>query len=392
MLYLIDRSLNGRNKSAVNRERFIRRYKDHIRGAVKGMVADRSIKDMIQGGEVKVPAKDISEPGFRYGQGGDWETVHPGNREFVRGDRIPRPSGGGGSGGQEPGSGESTDDFVFTLSRDEFLNIFFEDLELPNLMRTTLAEAQHKKLVRAGFIKDGTPANLSVTRTMKTALARRIALGGPIKDELEQLGEVLAAALRDRAPQSRIALLEGQIAELERRLERLPFLDDVDLRYRHRIAQPAPTARAVMFCLMDVSASMDERKKDLAKRFFTLLYLFLTRKYERVELVFIRHTDEAEEVDEDTFHLNQRSGGPWCFRRWNDAEGGRPNRAVWNIYAAQADGDAFGADAGKVPLPARCLRSRATSPTSKPRKRTPRARVRCGPSTRNCAATSPTSP
>jgi hypothetical protein len=351
MLYLIDRRLNGRNKSAVNRERFIRRYKDHIRGAVKGMVADRSIKDMIQGGEVKVPAKDISEPGFRYGHGGDWETVHPGNREFVRGDRLPRPSGGAGGGGSEPGSGESTDDFVFTLSREEFLNIFFEDLELPNLMRTTLAEAQHKKLVRAGYVKDGTPANLSVARTMKTALARRIALSGPIKDELEQLGEMLAAALRDGAPQARIALLEAQVAELERRLKRVPFLDDVDLRYRHRVVQPAPTARAVMFCLMDVSASMDERKKDLAKRFFTLLYLFLTRKYERVELVFIRHTDEAEEVDEDTFFYDQRSGGTVVLSALELMKKVVDDRFAlrdWNIYAAQAsDGDAFGADAGK---------------------------------------------
>jgi uncharacterized sporulation protein YeaH/YhbH (DUF444 family) len=348
MMHLIDRRLNGRNKSAVNRERFIRRYKEHIRGAVKDMIADRSIKDMVQGGQVKVPAKDISEPRFRHGQGGDWEMVHPGNKEFVTGDRIPRPSGGSGGGGSEPGSGESVDDFAFGLSREEFLNIFFEDLELPNLMRTTLAEAEQKKLVRAGYVKDGTPSNLSVPRTMKTALARRIALGRPLEDELEALCIQLVVARREgRAHQE----LEARIAELEGRLKRLPFLDDVDLRYRHRVAVPAPTARAVMFCLMDVSASMDERKKDLAKRFYTLLYLFLTRKYERVDLVFIRHTDEAEEVDEDTFFYDRRSGGTVvlsalelmktiCQARYPVSE--------WNIYAAQAsDGDAFGADAGK---------------------------------------------
>jgi uncharacterized sporulation protein YeaH/YhbH (DUF444 family) len=348
MMHLIDRRLNGRNKSAVNRERFIRRYKEHIRGAVKDMIADRSIKEMVQGGRVKVPAKDISEPRFRHGQGGDWEMVHPGNKEFVAGDRIPRPSGGGGAGGSEPGSGESVDDFAFSLSREEFLDIFFEDLELPNLMRTTLAEAEQKKLVRAGYVKEGTPSNLSVPRTMKTALARRIALGKPLEDELEALcAQVLVARREGRAHQE----LEARIAELEGRLKRLPFLDDVDLRYRHRVAVPAPTARAVMFCLMDVSASMDERKKDLAKRFYTLLYLFLTRKYERVELVFIRHTDEAEEVDEDTFFYDRRSGGTVvlsalelmktiCQARYPLSE--------WNIYAAQAsDGDAFGADAGK---------------------------------------------
>jgi uncharacterized protein len=352
MNYLIDRRLNGRNKSAVNRERFIRRYKEHIRRSVKGMIAERSITDMAKGGQVKVPAKDISEPGFRYGSGGDWETVHPGNKEFVRGDKIPRPEGGGrGRGGRESGSGGSVDDFVFTLSRDEFLSIFFEDLELPNLMRTAIAESDDKKMVRAGFVKEGTPCNLSVSRTMKTALARRIALGGPVRDELELAREKLGAAARAGRPESEIAALEIDVLELEGRLARLPFLDDVDLRYRHRVAVPRPAARAVMFCLMDVSASMDERKKDLAKRFFTLLYLFLTRKYERVELVFIRHTDEAQEVDEDTFFYDTQSGGTVVYSALEMMQqicAARYPKSDWNIYAAQAsDGDAFGADPAK---------------------------------------------
>lgn len=352
MLHIIDRRLNGRNKSAVNRERFMRRYKDHIKRSVKDMVAERNIKDMIQGGEVKVPAKDIAEPEFRYGKGGDWEMVHPGNKEYSAGDRIPRPPGGSGEGGGgEPGSGESVDSFVFTLSRDEFLNIFFEDLELPNLMRTTFAESMAKKMVRAGYVKEGTPSNLSVARTMKTALARRIALARPLKEELARMQSALQRALDDRRPEDEIGALRDSIVHIQHRLRLLPFLDDVDLRYRHRVPQSTPTARAVMFCLMDVSASMDEHKKDLAKRFFTLLYLFLTRKYEHVDLVFIRHTDEAEEVDEDTFFHDQRSGGTVvlsalemmqkiCEQRYPASE--------WNIYGAQAsDGDAFGADAGK---------------------------------------------
>ena len=65
--------------------------------------------------------------------------------------------------------------------------------------------------------------------------------------------------------------------------------------------QPLPNANAVMFCLMDVSSSMGEREKDLAKRFFVLLHLFLKRRYDRIDIVFMRHTDEAGEVDEDTF-------------------------------------------------------------------------------------------
>jgi uncharacterized protein len=352
MLHVIDRRLNGRNKSAVNRERFVRRYKEHIRRAVKDMVAERNIKEMVQGGEVKVPAKDVSEPEFRYGKGGDWETVHPGNKEFITGDRIPRPQGGSGGGGPgEPGSGQSVDDFVFTLSRDEFLNIFFEDLELPNLMRTAFAESNTKKMVRAGYVKEGTPSNLAVPRTMKTALARRIALSGPLAEELERIRLELVLALQGEQTIENIDKLEAQIAELERRLGHVPFLDDVDLRYRHRVPQPQPVARAVMFCLMDVSASMDQNKKDLAKRFFTLLYLFLTRKYEHVELVFIRHTDEAEEVDENTFFYDQRSGGTVVLSALELMKvicAMRYPRTEWNIYGAQAsDGDAFGADAGK---------------------------------------------
>lgn len=350
---LVDRRLNGRNRSAVNRERFLRRYKDHIRRSVKGMIAERSIGDMAKGGEVKVPVKDLSEPGFGYGQGGDWEHVHPGNREFTAGDRIKRPDGGagGGRGEGDSGSGEVVDEFVFTLSRDEFLNIFFEDLELPNLMRTAVAESEDTKLVRAGYVKDGTPSNLSVVRTMKTALARRIALGGPIRKELRCLAEERETALRDNRPQADIDALDAKIAELEAQLARLPFLDDVDLRYRHRVAVPRPAARAVMFCLMDVSASMDERKKDLAKRFYTLLYLFLMRRYERVDLVFIRHTDEAQEVDEDTFFHDTRSGGTVVFSALElmaQIVTARYPPDDWNIYAAQAsDGDAFGADPAK---------------------------------------------
>ena len=76
-----------------------------------------------------------------------------------------------------------------------------------------------------------------------------------------------------------------------------------------------------MLCLMDVSGSMDERKKDLAKRFFALLYLFLERKYSAVDVVFIRHTETAQEVDEKTFFYDPQSGGtlvmpalPWHRR------------------------------------------------------------------------------
>ncbi|HEY9380193.1 MAG TPA: DUF444 family protein, partial [Burkholderiales bacterium] len=132
---------------------------------------------------------------------------------------------------------------------------------------------------------------------------------------------------------------------------RVPFLDELDLRYRHRVRVPQPVSQAVMFCLMDVSGSMTEDKKDLAKRFFALLYLFLTRKYETVDLVFVRHTDDASEVDEEEFFHGNYSGGTVvlsALELMKDIIDKRYPPSLWNIYGAQAsDGDAFGADPEK---------------------------------------------
>ena len=348
MLQLIDRRPNSRGKSAVNRERFLRRYKAQIQGAVKKMIGERRISDMEKGGEVRVPRKDISEPSFGFGHGGDREFVLPGNREYVAGDKIPRPdgSGNGRGSGDEGGTGESEDAFVFSLSREEFMQIFFDDLELPNLARTAIGRSERKKSVRAGFAKSGVPANLAVIRTLKQSLARRIALAGGLKREMQELDAAFAHAVGLGQADEAARIVE-ELARLERRRGIHPFIDEPDLRYRARVLRPEPIARAVMFCLMDVSASMDEDKKDLAKRFFTLLYLFLTRKYQEVDLVFIRHTDDAEEVDEDRFFHDTRSGGTVVLSALELCEKIRRERYAtgWNVYAAQAsDGDAFGAD------------------------------------------------
>ena len=348
---LIDRRLNGRNKSAVNRERFLRRYKDQIRKAVHGMIRDRSIQDMDQGGEINLPARDISEPTFRHGSGGDREMVHPGNREFAKGDTIDRPQGGQGEGGSEPGEGESVDQFTFSLSRAEFLNLFFEDLELPHLARNQLGEVSQKKWQRAGYTTTGSPSMLSISRTLKSSLARRVALNVKARADLEDAEAALEKARAAGVPAAEIRTLEQDVEDCRERLARVPFLDDLDLRYRNRVSVAIPMARAVMFCLMDVSGSMDEGKKDLAKRFFTLLYLFLSRKYEHVDLVFIRHTDNAEEVDEQTFFYDPKSGGTIvlsALELMREILEKRYPPAGWNVYAAQAsDGDSFGADAGK---------------------------------------------
>ncbi|HVT34535.1 MAG TPA: DUF444 family protein, partial [Nevskiaceae bacterium] len=193
MSIVIDRRLNDRNKNAVNRQRFLRRYKDQIKKSVSDIVSKRGITDMNQGGVVNVPIKDISEPSFRHGKGGDHEYVNAGNREFHTGDRIPRPRGqGGGGGGSGEGDGEETqDNFAFALSREEFMNLFFDDLELPHLIRNTLGDVQEYKWQRAGYTPTGVPSNLSVTRSLRQAMARRIALTGGLKKELAELEQAV---------------------------------------------------------------------------------------------------------------------------------------------------------------------------------------------------------
>jgi uncharacterized sporulation protein YeaH/YhbH (DUF444 family) len=341
MSIVIDRRLNDRNKSAVNRERFLRRYKEQIRKSVSDLISKRSITDMDRGGDVNIPTKDIGEPQFHHGQGGDREMVLPGNRKFNRGDKIQRPEGGGGGGGSGDGEGEgesTSDEFAFTLSREEFMNLFFDDLELPHLIRNAVGDVREYKMQRAGYTPSGVPANLSVTRSLRQAMARRIALGAPLRRQMTELKA-------EEVPP------DEEIAEVQKRLDRIPFLDEFDLRYRHRVKVPQPISRAVMFCLMDVSASMTEGKKDLAKRFFTLLYLFLSRKYQRVELVFIRHTDNAQEVDEHGFFHDQQSGGTVvlsALKLMQEIAVARYPSDAWNIYGAQvSDGDAFGADPEK---------------------------------------------
>ena len=351
---VIDRRLSGKNKSIGNRERFLRRYRDQIKDAVRKAVGDRSIRDIEEGTDITLPRRDVSEPVFNHGPGGTREMVHPGNQEYVKGDRIAKPQGGGsgaGKGASADGGGE--DDFVFRISREEFMNYFFDDLALPRLIRTQLlADAPEWKSRRAGFVSEGNPTSLHVVRSMRVALGRRIAMGGEARLELRKLEDYLKQMeLRGDAPAAELASVRAGIQALRERLKRVPFLDPFDLRYRNRIREPVPTSKAAMFCLMDVSGSMDEARKDLAKRFFILLYLFLTRHYQQTDVIFIRHHTQAAEVTEDEFFHATESGGTVvssALTLMHEIISARYTSSEWNIYGAQAsDGDNWQQDSSK---------------------------------------------
>lgn len=343
-----DRRPEG-GKSTVNRQRFLQRTKARIKDAIKGVMGanKRSITD--EGGQVvTVPKRDLDEPTFRHGPGGRRENIHPGNREFVAGDRMTRPPkegrGGGKGGGQASNSGEGEDDFVFELSAEEFFNLLFEDLELPNMVKTQLAKVTEFKSVRAGFTSTGNPSALDIRRTFSRSNGRKIALKGARGRDIERREADMARLLAEGVgiEDERILLLREEIEKIQKR--RVVFIEpDYDLRFRNRRLEPQPTTQAVMFCLMDVSGSMDRNRKDIAKRFFTLLYRFLRSNYEKVEVVFIRHHTVAAEVDEQTFFYGRETGGTVvssALRLMSEIRQARYPAASWNVYVAQAsDGD-----------------------------------------------------
>ena len=342
---IVDRRLNPGGKSHSNRQRFLRRAKAVVQRAVRDGSSERSIKDLERGGEVTISTNDVHEPRLRRsGTGGTQNHILPGNKRFIEGDTLPRDGGQGGGGSSGPGEdGDGSDDFSVVLSREEFLDLFLADLELPDLTKRRLATLEVEGFRRAGYTTTGSPVNLALLRTMRLAMSRRIAMRRPKRGELSNLREEIRQVEGQWGPGHRLAALQEELARLEQRSRRIPYIDPIDMRFRRLEPVSRPVAQAVMFCLMDVSASMSGHMKDLAKRFFMLLYIFLSRRYKHVEVVFIQHTHQAKEVDEQTFFEGRETGGTIvssAFKVMQKIIAERYPVEDWNIYAAQAsDGD-----------------------------------------------------
>jgi uncharacterized sporulation protein YeaH/YhbH (DUF444 family) len=342
---IVDRRLNPQGKSLSNRQRFIKRARKELTEAVRKATAERGVTDIGEDGRVWIKAERLNEPTIHQSHAhGERDHVLPGNKSYEEGDRIKRPSPQGGKRGNNAAQdGGSNDEFQFVLNQDEFLDIFFDDLELPDLLRKQLKHSDSFKFVRAGHTVSGAVTNMNIKRTMRNALSRRIALKRPRPAEIAAYETELETLAGDPEQAERRAELTLQLQTHKRRSRRIPFIDPVDVRYNRFEQVPQPVTSAVMFCLMDVSGSMTEHMKDLAKRFYKLLYLFLIRRYKNVEVVFIRHTHLAHEVNEETFFLSKETGGTvvsTAFEEMLRVVRSRYPRDQWNIYAAQAsDGD-----------------------------------------------------
>ena len=347
-MQIVDRRLNPKSKSLGNRQRFLRRAKAEIRDAIKDSLKNRKVSEAEGSEKVTIRSKSLREPSFSMSRNtGKRDYVLPGNEEYKVGDEIPKPQGGGGGrGSQGSPDGEGQDEFTFTLTKEEFLDLFFDDLKLPNLIKIKLKDLKAPKTARAGFTTDGPPARLNHARTMRKSLGRRLALRRPSLSAIEELEEELAAA-EEETPrdEDKITALKLKIEHKQRIRRTIAYIDPIDLQYNRFDRVPKPTTQAVMFCLMDASASMTEPLKDLAKRFFMLLHVFLMRYYREVHIVFIRHTSTAAEVDEETFFRGTETGGTvisTALEEMLNVVKARYSPADWNIYAAQAsDGDNF---------------------------------------------------
>ncbi len=352
MANFIDRRLNSKNKSTVNRQRFLRRYKKQIKKSVSDAINKRGVTDIDSGESIIIPRKDLSEPVFHQGSGGIRDKVHPGNDQFVTGDRInkpPKQQGQGGGQGDASDSGEGEDDFTFSISKEEYLNLLFEDLELPNLEKNQLDKLIEYKTVRSGFCAEGVPSNIDIVKSLQGSIARRIAMTASKRKKLKEYKETLAALNQDKHDHiSEERELKNKITEIENKIAKVPFIDTFDLRFRNFAKQAVPTSKAVMFCLMDVSGSMDQATKEMAKRFYILLYLFLSRTYKNIDVVYIRHHTQAKEVDEHEFFYSQETGGTIAssaLELMDKIINERYNDNQWNIYGAQAsDGDNWADD------------------------------------------------
>lgn len=340
---IVDRRNNPKGRSTGNRHKFLKRVDGQIKKALPGIVGGKTMKDLSSGkGKVKVPIKGLEEPEFIYDPASGKKTiVSPGNKSFDEGDTIPKPNGGEGRGRRGSRDADpNEDEFYVNISMEEFAEYFFADLELPNMVKKYMQTLNDFERKRAGFVSEGMPSRLNVVKSYQNSLARKMALKAYYEKKIKELQDQLLI----ETDQDKISFLQSEIDRYKKLALAVPYMDDIDLRYNHFDKRPIPTTCAVMVCIMDVSGSMGYDEKDIAKRYFLLLYMFLKKQYEKVDLVFIRHHTEAKEVTEEEFFDSRESGGTIVAPSLELADQIlRERYKGWNSYISQCtDGDVWG--------------------------------------------------
>ena len=336
---IIDRRKTNKNKSVGNRQKFIKRYKSRIKRSVDQIASDKGITDILKDRKVIIDQDEIEEPNFNFDMStGERDVIFTGNKTLHKGDKIRKPPEDDGEGTEGSDQGEGFDEFSFTLTKEEFLDLYFSDMKLPDFIKESMKGSQKWKMKRTGYSKEGIPPRLDLLKTLKQSMARRIAT----KKSCEYCftGENFTTKVGE-CPHC-----EGTGNKKQR------YLDDIDLRYKHFTKHPFPVKQATMILLMDISGSMGEFEKTLAKKFFLLLYLFLNKVYKNVDVIFISHTQDAQEVTEHEFFYGTETGGTIVssgLQMAKDIIDKRINLNESNVYIAQAsDGDNWPGEENQV--------------------------------------------
>ncbi|MGB9152236.1 MAG: YeaH/YhbH family protein [Alphaproteobacteria bacterium] len=386
-----------------SRSRFRQRLGDAMREAVRRAVKDGKIgdigKDGVQG---TIPRKDLAEPRFHHKPGGVDRHILTGNNHPKARFKVGDVLGGGqqqgqgkGRGGQASDNGEGEDGFPFTVTKDEIKKIILEGLDLPNLIKQSETGSTQTQLQRSGYSNAGPFNKLALQKSFIKKKGRESAVNhetnARILELLQEEKAILSAygsvppydareiAFEDlsakakieviwddvrilekafltratEAEQQRIAEIQEELAPLvEHKLANEMWVENHDLRFRHDERKPKPISKAVVICVMDVSGSMTEHMKELAKRFYLLMEWFLESKYQQVDIRFVRHTHLAQEVDEETFFRSRETGGTVVSTALEETlkiVKKDYDAADWNIYVAQtSDGDNVPSDNPKT--------------------------------------------
>lgn len=285
------------------------RHNDKIADAVKqhlpDLVSDLNIQGDSSQRTVRVPVRFLEHYRFvlreeKQGNGVGQGDAKPGNVIRTNEDQQ-----GDGKKGEGSDSGEGNPQFLLELKVDDIIDWFWEELNLPNL-KAKAGSVEDDKYTREGWDKRGARARLDRRRTLKEAIKRR--------------------AVHRNAP---------------------AFVNE-DLRFRQLVKHKMPTTEAVVFIGLDVSSSMTEHDRKLAKSFFFWALHGIRRQYRRIETVFIAHTISAWEFSEEEFFQVTAQGGTVASVAFNKVEeiiNERFSPDRFNVYLFYAsDGENFPQD------------------------------------------------
>tara|TARA_Y100000034_G_scaffold136777_1_gene215668 strand:- start:2139 stop:3305 length:1167 start_codon:yes stop_codon:yes gene_type:complete len=309
------------DRSATDRRRHKKKIEKAIKEGIHDIIADESIIGKDGKKKIKIPVRGIKE--FRFVYGENKKVGSAGNKEIKKGQKIgdgKKKKKGRRRGDKKPGNETGEEFYEVEISIDEMAKYLFDDLELPDLEKKAFANIMNEKIKRKGYRQKGIRPRLSKKETIKNKIKRKL-----------------------KATRSGTFNPEDE--------ERFPFHES-DLKYKHIEVTKKETTNAVIFFTMDVSGSMSMTRKFMARSFFFLLYHFIRYRYNKTEIVFISHTTEAWEVDENQFFTRGSSGGTYIssgVAKTLEIIKDRYPKSSWNIYSFHcSDGDNWSTDNAKA--------------------------------------------